>query len=100
LTHAATVRLSALLALPPFDAPSSDSATVAGFFTRSGSAFGLSHFSPMIFSMTALAKRTGVLRCRFRFLWFACSGLHGTIMARFSHGISAKLNDSGNEHWK
>jgi hypothetical protein len=52
------VKLSAL-ALPPFDAPSFDKATAAGFFVRSGSAFGLSHLSPMIFSMTALANRTG-----------------------------------------
>ncbi len=61
------VRLSAL-ALPPFDAPSLDNATAAGFFTRSGSAFGLFHFSPMMFSITALANRTGSFGAFFGFL--------------------------------
>jgi hypothetical protein len=62
------VRLSAL-ALPPFDAPSAESATACGFFTRSGSnfGFGLSHFSPMMFSITALANRTGSLGAFFGF---------------------------------
>jgi len=60
------VRLSAL-ALPPLDAPSLESATACGFFTRSGSGFGLSHFSPMIFSITALANRTGSLGAFFGF---------------------------------
>src|ERR1035438_5689106 len=60
------VRLSAL-ALPPLDAPNLDSATACGFLTRSGSGFGLSHFSPMMFSMTALANRTGSFGAFFSF---------------------------------
>jgi hypothetical protein len=60
------VRLSAL-ALPPLDAPSFESATACGFLTRVGFSFGLSHFSPMIFSITALANRTGSLGAFFGF---------------------------------
>src|SRR5580693_6232536 len=66
LLRCLAVRLSAL-ALPPLDAPSLDSATACGFFTRSGSSFGLSHFSPMMFSITALANRTGSLGAFFGF---------------------------------
>jgi hypothetical protein len=49
----------AALAIPPLDAPSFDSATAAGFFTR------VSHFSPVTFSMSDLAERIGSLWCFF-----------------------------------
>ena len=76
------VRLSAL-ALPPFDAPSADRATAAGFFTRSGSTFGLSHFSPMMFSITALANSTGSAGALFGFFDL----LARVGMVRLWHGI-------------
>lgn len=60
LLRCLAVRLSAL-ALPPLDAPNAESATACGFFARSGSGSDLFHFSPMMFSITALANRTGSL---------------------------------------
>jgi len=71
-------------ALPPLDAPSFDSATAAGFFSRSGlcSGSGLpSHFAPMI---PSTAERAGRFGSRGRFGLLAREG-----MVRLWHGQSS-----------
>ena len=91
LLRCVAVRLAAL-AIPPFDAPSFDSATAAGFLTRSG---GPPHFSPVTCSISDLADRIGSL-WRFFLSLLAREGMvrlwHRKLLASI---LFAEAEDSG-----